>query len=115
MNGSKGKPYRHRSIQPIVVILTLACVGTGVAVVQIKNESRTATARLEKLRRNTDRVEMEQAQLQLEQATLAQHGRVEQLARQQFGMIDPKHYVIVPEYHSGRNAPAQRHAPEPLP
>ena len=115
MNGSKGKPYRRRSIQPIVVILALACVGTGVAVGQIKKESRMATARLEKLRRGKDDVEMGKAQLQLEKATLGNAGMVRQLVRQEVGMIDPKRYVIVPEDHSGHEVPALPHAEEPSP
>ena len=79
----------------LLLVLALACIGSGVAVVEIENHSRTVTAHLEKLRRQTDHLEMERAQLELEQATLSQHGRVEQLAQRQFNMTEPPDYVIV--------------------
>ena len=85
---------RRGSLLPL--FLALACIGSGVAVVQIKHESRALTDRLDTLRRQRDHLDMEWAQLQLEQATLDQHGRVEQLAQQQFDMVEPKDYVIVP-------------------
>ncbi len=64
-------------------------------VVQVKHRSRTLTTRLETLRIERERLELEWAQLQLEEATFAQHGRVDALARSQFGMIDPLDYRIV--------------------
>ena len=38
---------------------------------------------------------MEWAQLQLEEATLAHHARVEKIAREQLGMTEPKDYAVV--------------------
>ncbi len=71
--------------------LTLAvCVfGSAIAVVQIKHRNRTLTNEIDQMRGEREKLDMEWAQLQLEQATLAQHSRVEQLARRQFGMVEP--------------------------
>ncbi|MBV8062841.1 MAG: cell division protein FtsL [Nevskia sp.] len=68
---------------------------TAVAVVQVKQHSRNLTTRLDGLRQEQEGLQLEWAQLQLEQATLAQHGRVDELARNQFGMVDPLDYQIV--------------------
>jgi cell division protein FtsL len=64
-------------------------------VVQTKHRNRELTSELEQLRAEHQRLDTEWAQLQLEEATLAQHGRVEQLARSQFGMVDPTGSIIV--------------------
>ncbi len=47
------------------------------------------------LRSERERLEMEWAQLQLEEATLAHNNRVDKLAREQLGMVEPRDYVIV--------------------
>lgn len=99
---SPQQPVRRGTLLPLC--LALACVASGVAVVQVKHESRHLTARLDTLRRQRDHLDMEWAQLQLEQATLDQHGRVEQLAQQQFDMVEPKDYVIVPGRVSATSA-----------
>lgn len=75
--------------------LALFVMLSALAVVQIKHRHRTLTTQLETARGEHDRLELEWAQLQLEEATLAQHGRVDALARSQFGMIDPLDYRIV--------------------
>ena len=68
---------------------------SALAVIQIKHRYRTLTTKLEQLRTERERLELEWAQLQLEEATLAQHGRVDTIARTQFDMIDPRDYRIV--------------------
>ena len=77
--------------------LTLAALAlaSAVAVVQVKQHNRELTTQLEGLRQQHNGLQLEWAQLQLEQATLAQHGRVDALARSQFGMVDPLDYQIV--------------------
>lgn len=75
--------------------LALAVIVSAVFVVQVKHGNRTLTTRLEQLRAERERLELEWAQLQLEEATLAQHGRVDTLARTQFDMVDPRDYRIV--------------------
>ncbi|MDR3415675.1 MAG: cell division protein FtsL [Nevskia sp.] len=75
-----------------MALLTLI---SAVAVVQIKQHNRNLVSQLDGMRQERERLQLEWAQLQLEQATLAQHGRVDELARSQFGMVDPLDYQIV--------------------
>lgn len=77
------------------LLLALGCIASGVAVVEVKHDSRSYTARLNALRVQRDQLKMEWAQLRLEQATLDRHGRIQRLAQKQFGMIEPQHYAIV--------------------
>jgi cell division protein FtsL len=77
------------------MVLAIAVIGTAIAVVQVKHQTRKLTTQLDGLRQERDRLDLEWAQLQLEQATLAQNGRVDALARSQFGMVDPLDYPIV--------------------
>ena len=69
--------------------LAVLVIISAVMVVQVKHRNRTLNNELEQARVEHDRLDLEWAQLQLEQATLAQHGRVDQLARTQFGMVEP--------------------------
>lgn len=82
-----------RALLPMLLVVFV--MTSALAVVQVKHRHRTLTTRLEALRTERDRLELEWTQLQLEEATLAQHGRVDALARSQFGMIDPLDYRIV--------------------
>jgi cell division protein FtsL len=85
--------------------LGLAVLISAVAVVQVKQHNRELTTRLDGLRQDQQGLQLEWSQLQLEQATLAQHGRVDELARKQFGMVDPLDYQVVP---GGGAAPVRR-------
>ena len=88
------------------LLLAVLVMVSAVAVVQIKNHSRSLTTRLDGMRQEAERLQLEWAQLQLEQATLAQHGRVDELARSQFGMVDPLDYQIVSAEPAHGAAPA---------
>ena len=81
------------------VLFTLALgfvvVGSAIIVVETKHENRTLVHELEQLRQEKARLETEWSQLQLEEATLAQHGRVEQIARDKLGMTEPRDTQIV--------------------
>ena len=79
------------------LLLAVLVMVSAVAVVQAKQHNRNLTSRLDTMRQESERLQLEWAQLQLEQATLAQHGRVDELARSQFGMVDPLDYQIVSE------------------
>ena len=79
------------------LLLAVLVMVSSVAVVQVKQHNRNLTTRLDGMRQERERLQLEWAQLQLEQATLAQHGRVDELARSQFGMVDPLDYQIVSE------------------
>ena len=76
------------------VLLTLALVasvmGSALLVVETKHENRTLVREIDELRAEHSRLETEWSQLQLEEATLAQRGRVEQIARDKAGMIEPR-------------------------
>ena len=89
------------------LLLAVLVMVSAVAVVQAKQHNRNLTSRLDTMRQESERLQLEWAQLQLEQATLAQHGRVDELARSQFGMVDPLDYQIV----GGPAAPATPAAP----
>jgi cell division protein FtsL len=81
----------------VLVTLALAFVvmGSALIVVKTKHENRTLVHELEQLRQEKARLDTEWAQLQLEEATLAHHGRVEQIARDKLGMTEPKDTQIV--------------------
>lgn len=78
------------------LVLAVLVVGSAVGVVVAKHENRAQITRLDALRRERDRIEMEWAQLQIEEATLGHHARVHRIARDQLDMIEPTHQVVVP-------------------
>ena len=75
--------------------LALIVMGSALIVVKTKHENRTLVHELEQLRLEKARLETEWAQLQLEEATLAHHGRVEQIARDKLGMSEPSDVQVV--------------------
>lgn len=77
------------------MFLAVAVILSALAVVRVKHENRLQTTEIERLRKERDRLEMEWSQLQLEDAALANHGRIEALARDQLGMSEPRDYVVV--------------------
>lgn len=78
------------------LVLVIAVVVSSLLVVRIKHENRATVTELSTLRAERDRLDMEWAQLQLEEATLADHARIERLAREQLGMVEPRDYAVVP-------------------
>lgn len=77
------------------LLLLTAVVGSSLAVIRTKHENRALVTALEKLRGERERLDMEWAQLQLEEATLSHNARVDRIAREQLGMTEPQDYVIV--------------------
>ena len=75
--------------------LASVVVGCALIVVETKHQNRTLVHELEQLRQDKARLETEWAQLQLEEATLAHHGRIEQLARDKVGMTAPADTQVV--------------------
>ena len=75
--------------------LAFVVLGSAIIVVKAKHENRTLVHQLEQLRQEKARLETEWAQLQLEEATLAHHGRVEQVAREKLRMTEPVDTRIV--------------------
>ncbi len=80
----------------LVALLGLAVLGSALAVVYAKFQSRSLFAELQALRKVQDKMDVEWGQLQLEQSTWATHGRVESAARKRLGMVLPEpHQVVV--------------------
>lgn len=84
---------RYRIVVPMA--LALAAIISSLAVVRTKHENRALVNALDNLRQERERLDIEWAQLQLEQATLAHNARVEKIARDQLGMVEPRQYTIV--------------------
>ncbi len=79
----------------VLSMLLLALLGSAVGVVQAKHESRALMNELQKLRVEQDRLDTEWSQLQLEESAWANHGRIEQIARERLGMRDPESYSVI--------------------
>lgn len=70
-------------------VLLLAVVASAIAVVWARHQGRVAFVHLTQLQNQRDALNVEYGRLELEQATWAAPGRIEQIARSQLGMIDP--------------------------
>ena len=75
--------------------LAFAVMLSALAVIRTKHENRALVDQIEKLRKEEERLQSEWAQLQLEEATLGDHSRVERIAREQLGMVEPRDYIVV--------------------
>ncbi len=75
---------------------------SALAVVWAEHESRTLFVKLETLTRERDALNVEWGQLQLEQTTLATHGRVEELAARKLHMRLPSQESVVVVSHAPR-------------
>lgn len=69
--------------------LAAAVVGSAVAVVDARHETRQLFIALQALNRDRDELNIEWRQLQIERSTWAAHARVEQLAREKLDMGVP--------------------------
>jgi cell division protein FtsL len=79
----------------LLITLVIAVVGSGVAVVHAKYQSRQLFMALQEVRRDRDRVDMEWGRLQLELGTVGNPALVERLARDKLGMQMPKPTDVV--------------------
>ncbi len=75
--------------------LLLAMLVSAVGVVQAKHESRALLNELQQLRVEQDRLDNEWSQLQLEESAWANHGRIEQIARERLGMREAENYSVI--------------------
>jgi cell division protein FtsL len=79
-----------------LVLLILAVVGSGIAVVHAKYESRSLFVQLQALRAERDRADMEWGRLQLELATRGALGRVMRIADERLQMqVPPPEQIVV--------------------
>lgn len=80
-----------------IALLWLAVVASALGVVYVRGHSRNLFYEFERLTQQRDEHNIEWGRLQLEQATLAEHGRIEQRARQELALTfpDPQHVVVL--------------------
>ena len=78
----------------VLALLSLLLM-TALAVIYSKYLSRQLFVEVQKLERDLDFYTVEWGQLQLEQNTLAEHNRIERLARSKLGLVMPKREDIV--------------------
>lgn len=78
-------------------ILVAGIVGTGIALVTTKHESRLLFQELESLRGEHDRLLDDWSALQLEVSTLGAHAKIDRLAREELGMVEPRAHWLYPE------------------
>ena len=73
----------------VVAVLWVAVLASALGVVHGKQQARNRFNELQKLTTQRDDLDIEWGQLQLEQSTWATHGRVEQVAHDDLGMVTP--------------------------
>lgn len=81
----------------IIAVLVLVNLVSAVAVVKVKHMSRELQHDVQLLRVRQDDLKVKWTQLRLEEATWANYDRVRHLARTQFDMFVPKHYIVLGE------------------
>jgi len=70
-------------------LMIVVMLGTAVAVVFARHESRKLFVELQQLEKERDELNVEWGRLQLEQGAWSSHGRVEQIAREKLSMRIP--------------------------
>jgi cell division protein FtsL len=81
----------------LFMILVLGLLASAIGVVAQRHESRELFARLQEAQAERDAARVEWSRLQLEQAWLAEAGRIERQARTQLGMDRPERVGILIE------------------
>ena len=79
----------------LLTVLVAATFASAVGVVWVKHENRKAFAELAALRAERDALDVEWDRLLLEQSAWAANSRVEQLARDQLGMVQAEDAQVV--------------------
>ena len=80
-----------------VLMLLLVVVAGAISVVFMSHQNRQLSIELEQLLEQKDQMDVEWRFLLLEQGNLAEHSRVEQMAKEKLNMQrpNPKHEVLV--------------------
>lgn len=73
----------------MVLVLCGLVIGSAIAVVEIKHQSRSLFLTLESLRSERDQLNTDWSRLRLEQGALATHARVERIARDELSLRMP--------------------------
>ena len=85
------------------VLLTLCILITAFSLISMSHQQRQLYAELEPLQQERDKLDIEWRKLRLEQRVMAEHSRLEQLARKKLGMtnLDLKSERIVRQVKDG--------------
>ncbi|WP_440225525.1 cell division protein FtsL [Dokdonella sp. MW10] len=82
-----------------MLVLMLAVIGSAIAVVYTRHDSRRMFVELNRLTDERDNLNFEFGRLQLEQATAAENNRIEQVARGRLGMVSPSAAEMIVKRH----------------
>jgi cell division protein FtsL len=74
----------------IATILFAAVMATAISVVYSKHKTRMLFVELQQLNKEVVSLNTEWGRLQLEQSAWSDHGRIDQIARQKLGMVNPE-------------------------
>lgn len=77
------------------VTLAVLVLISSLGVVYSKHQSRKLFVELDTLKKERDEMNVEWGRLQLEQSTLATHGRIERTAKKRLGMVTPEYEQIL--------------------
>lgn len=90
----------------IIPILAVSVVGSAISVVYSKHVARGLTHQWEQTQLGRDKLEVEWRNLRLEQSAMAEHSRVEEIARQKLRMVpvvDEMQEVVQPAQRIASN------------
>ena len=71
-------------------LLVLSVIATAVGVIQVKYQTRTEFGVLQQVRAERDAIDVEWGRLQIEEAALTSHTRIEENARRKLDMYLPE-------------------------
>ena len=79
----------------LLVAMILASIASAIGVVYARHRHRLLFVELAKLEKVRDELNIEFGRLQLEQATVAESNRIDQIARMRLGMKFPEAHDVV--------------------
>jgi len=79
----------------LAMVFALLVLVSALGVVYAKHQSRKLFVELDTLKQQRDEMNVEWGRLQLEQSTLATHGRIEHAAKKRLGMVTPEYEQIL--------------------
>ena len=79
----------------LIAVLLVASIATAIGVVYARHQHRLLFVELSRLEKARDELNIEFGRLQLEQATVAESNRIDQIARLRLGMKFPEARDVV--------------------
>lgn len=79
----------------LVIVLAIVVLASSLGVVYTKHQSRKLFVELDVLKKERDEMNVEWGRLQLEQSTLATHGRIERTAKKRLNMVTPEYEQVL--------------------